>query len=109
HCYVYSLACAHPAGLPPPSPTRRASDLLPGRELALDLRRDRLLHRDHGLPPRELAQLPHRGAHLGLLQARAPAEHGSGDPERGRDRKSTRLNSSHVKISYAVFCLTKKR
>src|SRR5690606_41555262 len=25
------------------------------------------------------------------------------------DRKSTRLNSSHVKISYAVFCLTKKR
>src|SRR5690606_41122566 len=25
------------------------------------------------------------------------------------DRKSTRLNSSHVKISYAVFCLKKKR
>src|SRR6266702_7571874 len=25
-----------------------------------------------------------------------------------RDRKSTRLNSSHVAISYAVFCLTKK-
>src|SRR5690606_17137348 len=27
--------------------------------------------------------------------------------ERGEDRKSTRLNSSHVKISYAVFCLKK--
>src|SRR5439155_11042684 len=27
----------------------------------------------------------------------------------GRDRKSTRLNSSHVAISYAVFCLKKKR
>src|SRR5690606_42021765 len=27
---------------------------------------------------------------------------------RCRDRKSTRLNSSHVKISYAVFCLKKK-
>src|SRR5690606_41642808 len=27
---------------------------------------------------------------------------------RRRDRKSTRLNSSHVKISYAVFCLKKK-
>src|SRR5690625_5787598 len=27
----------------------------------------------------------------------------------GRDRKSTRLNSSHVAISYAVFCLTKKK
>src|SRR5438874_9060359 len=26
----------------------------------------------------------------------------------GRDRKSTRLNSSHVEISYAVFCLKKK-
>src|SRR5436309_9317296 len=28
---------------------------------------------------------------------------------RPRDRKSTRLNSSHVKISYAVFCLKKKK
>src|SRR5215475_5237051 len=28
---------------------------------------------------------------------------------RERDRKSTRLNSSHVKISYAVFCLKKKK
>ena len=27
---------------------------------------------------------------------------------RGKDRKSTRLNSSHVVISYAVFCLKKK-
>src|SRR3712207_7479686 len=30
------------------------------------------------------------------------------DPE-GRDRKSTRLNSSHANISYAVFCLKKKK
>src|SRR5439155_18846815 len=30
-------------------------------------------------------------------------------PWRGRDRKSTRLNSSHVAISYAVFCLKKKK
>src|SRR5204862_4466140 len=28
--------------------------------------------------------------------------------EAGADRKSTRLNSSHVEISYAVFCLKKK-
>src|SRR5690554_7363976 len=27
----------------------------------------------------------------------------------GKDRKSTRLNSSHVRISYAVFCLKKKK
>src|SRR6266576_6395651 len=32
----------------------------------------------------------------------------SGSP-RARDRKSTRLNSSHVEISYAVFCLKKKK
>src|SRR5436305_8590999 len=30
------------------------------------------------------------------------------DTLRRRDRKSTRLNSSHVRISYAVFCLKKK-
>src|SRR5690625_6302013 len=30
------------------------------------------------------------------------------EQERPRDRKSTRLNSSHVAISYAVFCLKKK-
>src|SRR5688572_32715719 len=29
--------------------------------------------------------------------------------DRGRDRKSTRLNSSHSQISYAVFCLKKKK
>src|SRR5690606_41710150 len=31
------------------------------------------------------------------------------DYAKGLDRKSTRLNSSHVKISYAVFCLKKKK
>src|SRR3712207_8698164 len=29
-------------------------------------------------------------------------------PARGQDRKSTRLNSSHANISYAVFCLKQK-
>src|SRR2546426_6761910 len=33
----------------------------------------------------------------------------SGTPEAQRDRKSTRLNSSHLVISYAVFCLKKKK
>src|SRR5690606_41488726 len=33
--------------------------------------------------------------------------HGLEGPD--QDRKSTRLNSSHVKISYAVFCLKKKK
>src|SRR5207302_6085228 len=42
---------------------------------------------------------------------RTSARRGCG-PTRRRaevDRKSTRLNSSHVKISYAVFCLKKKK
>src|SRR5207249_10083894 len=46
----------------------------------------------------------HRDAPAGQRQrdraARRPA---------GADRKSTRLNSSHVSISYAVFCLKKKK
>src|SRR5438874_13578170 len=38
---------------------------------------------------------------------RAPSHRG--DRRAQRDRKSTRLNSSHVEISYAVFCLKKKK
>src|SRR5690606_39325799 len=43
----------------------------------------------------------------GIDLQNAGAQCGSG--RRERDRKSTRLNSSHVKISYAVFCLKKKK
>src|SRR2546427_5871146 len=40
----------------------------------------------------------------------ACAAHGTGEGRRPRqDRKSTRLNSSHSQISYAVFCLKKKK
>src|SRR5690606_41630630 len=55
---------------------------------------------------------PHRS--LGLaVDARDPVPDGHAAPlaqapAHRLDRKSTRLNSSHVKISYAVFCLTKK-
>src|SRR5207249_12072846 len=41
----------------------------------------------------------------------SPTPHGHG-PHRGaraRDRKSTRLNSSHVSISYAALCMKKKK
>src|SRR2546427_3232679 len=41
---------------------------------------------------------------LGLRKARLPLRR-----PRERDRKSTRLNSSHSQISYAVFCLKKKK
>src|SRR5256885_16228987 len=53
------------------------------------------------------------GAGPGRAQHHAPAAGrcgGGGGAGRGRiDRKSTRLNSSHLVISYAVFCLKKKR
>src|SRR2546427_8488911 len=37
------------------------------------------------------------------------SEDDRGGPAEARDRKSTRLNSSHSQISYAVFCLKKKK
>src|SRR5438132_6798801 len=46
-------------------------------------------------------------------RARAPGHRGACGPAAGAvaggDRKSTRLNSSHTVISYAVFCLKKKK
>src|SRR5690242_20991376 len=41
-----------------------------------------------------------------IRRTAAGDEHASG---KSRDRKSTRLNSSHMSISYAVFCLKKKK
>src|SRR3989442_5811246 len=62
-----------------------------------------------GAAPRLVVLQPSRGEAL-LLGGLA---HGQRDrchavPELLGDRKSTRLNSSHVRISYAVFCLKKK-
>src|SRR5207302_5949528 len=51
---------------------------------------------------------PLHGAAGGFPQSRRPQAPPVPHGVRGRDRKSTRLNSSHVKISYAVFCLKKK-
>src|SRR2546428_6474812 len=48
------------------------------------------------------------GARLVGLQRHAPHDRPRKHQEIHRDRKSTRLNSSHDQISYAVFCLKKK-
>src|SRR5690606_39700765 len=65
--------------------------------------------RDSGSARERADATPARGdaarGHAALL---AP-EHAIEVGERAQDRKSTRLNSSHVKISYAVFCLKKKK
>src|SRR5437660_5280366 len=60
--------------------------------------------RDYGLPP---AAGQARGTHFPVKANRSPPP--STGRGYGRDRKSTRLNSSHVAISYAVFCLKKKK
>src|SRR5690606_6680671 len=57
----------------------------------------------HGLPLVE-RELPRYCLANGVLRAHVLQHYA----EAGEDRKSTRLNSSHVKISYAVFCLKKK-
>src|SRR5256885_11815849 len=52
-----------------------------------------------------------RRAEVGRRRSVRDVERGSADVRRlrnRRDRKSTRLNSSHLVISYAVFCLKKK-
>src|SRR3712207_8062734 len=53
------------------------------------------------------------GVQVGLDQAGADRVHPDPErrqlPRRPEDRKSTRLNSSHANISYAVFCLKKKK
>src|SRR5690606_39375402 len=53
----------------------------------------------------------HPAEFLGAERAYVEVDGGGGVAHREmrQDRKSTRLNSSHVKISYAVFCLTKKK
>src|SRR3712207_8642251 len=48
------------------------------------------------------------GTHAADGYTRATGKIGINIGTSGRDRKSTRLNSSHANISYAVFCLKKK-
>src|SRR5207249_12065320 len=82
----------------PPFPTRRSSDLGARAE-----RQGRLERHDQiGTCAARRLEPAHR-----VLQHRHhPRLESAGG---ARDRKSTRLNSSHVSISYAVFCLKKKK
>src|SRR3712207_7914757 len=61
---------------------------------------------------REVVVGPLRVQQPGVVPEAAPEPLGLAVERMGkwkRDRKSTRLNSSHANISYAVFCLHKKR
>src|SRR5690625_6373151 len=60
-------------------------------------------------PPYGLSKEPDINEVLSKWLAGEEYDHGHGGFMGKRDRKSTRLNSSHVAISYAVFCLQKKK
>src|SRR5690606_41693218 len=91
-------------------PTRRSSDLktladiifrLAGVDaLRTDPRLRRFMRKFLGLPEAESDELEDNQALLEARERDAIGRALAGRP----DRKSTRLNSSHVKISYAVFC-----
>src|SRR5437868_7271203 len=82
----------------PSFPTRRSSDLADG---AIDLEEERRLC---------YVGLTRARERLVLTRAMHRVKRGKPIPRTpSRDRKSTRLNSSHVSISYAVFCLKKKK
>src|SRR5207253_3599465 len=96
---------------PTPTPeiyTLSLHDALPIFRAPGARRRGRLGHagaaRCHRPPPGRggggRARLPVRG--------RSHRRRRGGPPPPAQDRKSTRLNSSHVAISYAVFCLKRK-
>src|SRR5205814_10673951 len=82
-----------------PFPTRRSSDLHPQPHRSHFARRSE--RRPHLRPPRRRTRRPR------LLFPQHKCRHQRADS--GPDRKSTRLNSSHLGISYAVFCLKKKK
>src|SRR5690606_41114309 len=90
HAALAIWECPSPwPGDPPDGPPR------PGRRAG----RRRPPHRPP--PSRPVPLGHHHGGGEGTVVAQAQVQPG--------DRKSTRLNSSHVKITYAVFCLKKKK
>src|SRR5207249_7208087 len=104
--HTLSLYChgAHPD--PHSFPTRRSSDLVKQAKHSMDKAVEAV--------KREFSTVRTGKATTSLLDLVRVDAYGSEMPQAStrtrssRDRKSTRLNSSHVSISYAVFCLKKK-
>src|SRR5690606_41747410 len=104
--YLLSFLLRHP---PRPTlfPTRRSSDLLllpymlrlPSHVVPQLLIRPSSFDIYRGIQSQRLIKLGRQRENQRFIP------HGESE----LDRKSTRLNSSHVKISYAVFCLKKKK
>src|SRR5205814_9730299 len=107
-----------PDGVAPPLPRARPpSDAdvspppcLPSRPPPLHFSQSAINPTLHSFPTRRSSDLT-RGASALLFQQSPRGERAIADCgalQTRRDRKSTRLNSSHLGISYAVFCLKKK-
>src|SRR5439155_26069630 len=96
----YSILPRPPRSTLFPYTTLFRSDDRPARE---EHRRDVDVHHLPPLLERDLLERPHleRRVEAGVVDEDV-------DAAAAGDRKSTRLNSSHVAISYAVFCLKKK-
>src|SRR5690606_39875608 len=105
--FVLSLLHWRPSHPVPPSfPTRRSSDL-PHLLRRLQSRLSRSAERNGGTA--HAGRHSHHREFLVFSMGRRRSTRPSPTDHRSfGDRKSTRLNSSHVKISYAVFCLKKK-
>src|SRR5690606_41715395 len=100
-----------PIPRPPPTPPPFPYTTLFRSRHAIAADRGR---RHHGQLARQARATWRRDDRRGAATARARAagSHAAAGRRRdlrSQDRKSTRLNSSHVKISYAVFCLKKKK
>src|SRR5690606_41336295 len=105
---VVLLACTGVTRHPHAFPTRRSSDLSASVDLWLrDAAPSSALRRWFGNDPERWAEFQER--YRAELERRPEILRLLADLRRRLDRKSTRLNSSHVKISYAVFCSKKKK
>src|SRR5690606_40705922 len=101
--------CRYAYHLDPPSfPTRRSSDLALLKLVSGDIDDERLTTLGGILCDAQSSSLFGLRTTLRSLAGGQPGAESSVGKLIG-DRKSTRLNSSHVKISYAVFCLKKKK
>src|SRR5207244_12465486 len=104
------LYCPRHSGCLHTFPTRRSSDLLDGEQ------RSRRSVTNIGMRPTFNATSLSVETHLLDAQLFSPPKRIEvrfwerlRDEKKFKDRKSTRLNSSHQIISYAVFCLKKKK
>src|SRR5690606_42125229 len=108
HAYRHRLSSILEHRATPQTDTLSLHDALPilGHDVdlpavGLDKHLGQYLHR-------LVIRLPRIGGRLGIAKAVHLRQAHLGDLTVAEDRKSTRLNSSHVKISYAVLCLKKK-